>query len=297
MRGCRPLPVSLFLASSLTVLFSAGPVAARTKQICLSNQLSAAGSVCRGVARCYRIAMKRGIAVAPNCIPDRQTKLTNQFASTESASDCLLEPGAATVWTQIEPVIADIAADLGLGNGKCAAKKIHAIAHECKQLFRCYTNAVYASDPGVDPACIASAQAKEQKVFDRADLRYMCATSGDAVPLSNAVSLMVDDVYTYLRDTGTTTTSTTTSTSMNTTTTTVAGAGTCPEDGSWSACLAYANNTDGCMDCVDATIGDDAGIATLHCSNAGPACSTFETNALCGFAINHNTDCAALCCP
>ncbi|MFN2424860.1 MAG: hypothetical protein ABR587_00285, partial [Candidatus Binatia bacterium] len=154
--------------------------------------------------------MRRGLAVDPGCIPERESELGSRILNVETLGDCLVEPAGPTTADMVSNAVDDLAASLTITGGKCAAGKMGGLGRACKQLFRCYTNSVYASEP-VDPSCLSKAGNKVTSVFDRLESRFgaACATLGDSAARNTDIVTLADDVHTYLRGVGTTTTSTT----------------------------------------------------------------------------------------
>jgi hypothetical protein len=246
-----------------------------------------AGTDCRGLARCYVKAMRRGVAADPGCLSGREADLAGRFSSVESAGDCLVEPGGPTVSGMVSGAMDSQANALMLSGGKCAGAKMGGLGRECKQLLRCYTDSVYESSP-VDPACLGKSSSKVLSTFSRAETRYAadCFTEGDASARDADMLTLADGLFSYLRGTGTTTTSTTVSS------TTTLPPPSCPEDGSITPCIAYRDNP-ACTTCVD-TAG---GIAQSQCAASGPTCADAFLNQGCGYAINTATTCGPTCCP
>ncbi len=293
MRERRTSLILAAFAACVANLALPGPGSADTKQECLTSQLSYSGSICRGMARCYTRPMRRGTAVDSECIPGLRAKQGSQFFGAESEADCLTEPGADSVSDMQEPVLDNSANSLGLSGGKCAAKKMGALGRECKQLLRCYAAAVADNPSIVDTNCLDSAQSTLVSLFNRYEVVYTCDTNGDGSTLSSDFADLADDIYSYLRGSGTTTT--TTSTTSTSTTTLLTGS--CPQDGSFTPCIAYRDNG-ACKTCVDATVGPDAGVASSLCAAAGDStCDDASENEACGYAINTSTTCSDTCCP
>jgi hypothetical protein len=262
---------------------------AQTAQICLSGQNRYAGTAARGAIRCHVKAMRKGLAVDPACISEREAWMTSRYTSIENDSLCLTEPAAAAVWASIDPMVSNFAAALPLTGGRCAFRKLAALGSEFKQLLNCYAKAAEGSEAMVDPACILKAQTRLDTVFIRFEDRFTCMTTGDAATLSSDATTVADTVGSYLRGMGTTTTSTTTtSTSMM--------LDDCPVNGAVDGCAAYRDNP-ACKACVDATVGPNAGVATAICTGAGPTCDSVSSNIGCSFSINTATTCGPVCCP
>lgn len=287
-----PRLVRVILAASLLLLASPRPGAAQTAQICLDSQLRAAGTTCRGVGKCYVKAMKKGIDVDPSCILSRSYDLYGKFASVETTSNCLVEPGSADVWTSIEDAMSNFESQLDPAGGKCAAKKMGGLGKGCKQLHACYAEAAAESLPTVDLTCINKARSKIASVFEKAEKNGVC--DGDAMSMTDEDADLAEANNIYLIGGGTTSTSTTTT---NTSTTTTLLPDSCPDDGSFTPCFAY-RDIPACKACVDATMGPDAGVASNLCFGAGvESCGNSYQNSACGYAINTATTCALTCCP
>jgi len=277
------------LAACLAVFVSPELGTAQTLQSCLATQIQYAGTTCRGMAKCYVKPMRKEIGVDPGCTPERDLEVQSRINSVEALGDCLVEPAGSTVANMLTSSVDGLAASLnGTSSGRCGAGKMGALGRACKQMLRCYTDAVYDSVP-VDPVCLDQATNNVISVFDRMETKFagQCDTTGDAAARNADLTTLTDDLYDYLRGTGTTTTSTTVT---STTTTTVVTA--CAEDGSFEPCAAYRDNG-ACTTCVD-TAG---GIAASQCTGAGPACGDSFQNQACGYAINTATSCGATCCP
>jgi hypothetical protein len=288
MFGSRLLACGLLSAACLTAL--PDQAYSQTLQSCLSQQLRYVGTTCRGIARCYHKAYRKGLPVEQSCLDERDAELQSRFALIESQGDCLTEPAGATVSSMLDSGIDAQVAAIG-GAGRCSGGKIGAIGRSCKQLVSCYARATDGSEP-VDPFCLDKSSAKMEDVFERLELKYgaNCATQNDAAARDADNLQMTEDIYDYLRGTGTTTTTT----SMSTSTTTLMPEG-CAEDGSFTACVAYRDNG-ACQACVDMV----GGIPASQCGGAsqlGTNCSDAFQNQACAHAINTETACAATCCP
>lgn len=287
MRGSRLLACAVLSAVCLAALPEQGR--AQTLQSCLEQQLRYAGTTCRGLAKCYARAFKKGLAVDQSCLDERDAEVQSRFLLVEGQGDCLTEPGGAMVANMLDTSLDSQATAIGFA-GRCQAGKIGGIGRACKQLIACYARATAGSEP-VDPFCLDKASTKMEEVFDRLELKYgaNCENQGDAAARDADNAQLTEDIYDYLRGTGTTTTTT----SMSTSTTTIPSG--CAEDGSFTACVAYRDNG-ACSSCVD-MIG---GIAQSQCAGAsqlGTNCGNSFQNQACANGINVETPCAAVCCP
>jgi hypothetical protein len=263
---------------------------AQTLQSCLEQQLRYAGTTCRGISKCYVRAFKKGLPVDQSCLDGRSAEIQSRFQLIESQGDCLTEPGGSTVDNMLSTGLDSQNSAIGFA-GRCQAGKMGGIGRACKQLMACYARATDGSNP-VDPFCLDKASAKMEEVFDRLELKYgtNCENQNDYAARDSDNVQMTEDIYVYLRGTGTTTTTT----SMSTSTTTIPPAG-CPEDGSFTACVAYRDNS-ACSDCVDMV----GGIPQSQCAGAsqlGTNCGSSLQNQACAHAINDETTCSAVCCP
>ena len=279
------------LAAGLAVFASPPQSQAQTAQVCLDGQSRYAGTICRGMAKCYVKAMKRQAPLDPDCIPDREEAMLARYNSLEANNNCLTEPAGATTSNMLESGVSGFSS--GLGSGQCASKKMGALGRQCKQMMMCYAESAASSSPSVDPACLDEAVDKLLEVFGKIEARNICNTNGDASGRADNVDALTDSLWSYLRGVGTTTTSTTTTTTSTTTTTVPP---TCLENGAYDPCIAYRDNAL-CKSCVDADPDPDSETATTLCTAAGPTCSDADKNAACGFAINSATSCAPVCCP
>lgn len=293
MRHFRSILLPALLAAVFVSVALPATSSAQTAQICLSNQTRGAGTNGRGAMRCYVKSMKRGDTVDPACISKAESKLTSKYTNTESISNCLTEPAAASVWGTIQPFVTSSATALNTNGGRCSSKKMGALSRAFKQMMRCYAYVAENSMPAVDPDCLLDAQSKLTSTFARLEERYTCLTANDAATLGADADTVSSTIFDYLRGIGTTTTSTTTSTSSTTTT---VPSGTCSTSGDDVACLAYAD-IPACKSCVDATVGPNAGVATLICEDAGPVCGDEVLDTSCALAINTATTCGGVCCP
>jgi hypothetical protein len=287
MRRSRLLSCSVLCAALLAALPEQGY--SQTLQSCLSQQIRYSGTTCRGIARCYSRAYRKGLAVDQTCLDQREAEIQSRFALIESQGDCLTEPAGATVSNTLDTDLAAQAAAIGTG-ARCESGKIGAIGRACKQLFSCYARAVDGSAP-VDPFCLDKASLKMEDVYDRLESKYgaNCTNLNDFAAHDADNVSMAEDVYDYLRNTGTTTTTT----SMSTSTTTLPPS--CLEDGSFTACVAYRDDP-ACDACVDAM----GGIPQSLCEGAsqlGTNCGDAFQNQACAHAINAETTCSAVCCP
>lgn len=290
MRGCRPLIRSVLSAACLTVLGFPVSGSAQTLQSCLIKQIDYSGTGYRGMGRCYVKAMRRGVVVDPGCLSQRDAETESRYNSVESNGTCLVEPAGTMVTSMMDATITLQAAAITPTSGKCGAGKMGAIGKEFKQLTRCYSDAVHESVP-LDPGCLSAASGKLVSVFDRLETRYgaACDTVGDAAARDAQNLFLAFVVYSNLIDPLTTTT---TSTTTSTSTSTLPVGPSCPEDGSFTPCVAYRDNP-ACTTCVDAA----GGIAASQCIGAGPICADSYNNQGCAFAINTATTCGATCCP
>ncbi len=292
MRSHRMFTATLMVAAVTAAFTAPRPAAAQTLQTCLVSQLQYAGTACRGLARCYVKAQRRGLAVDPSCISERVAEVEARYANTEALGDCLVEPAGTDVANLLTAAVASWDSAVSSSPDKCGAKKVGALGRECKQILRCYDESVTAA-ASVDPTCIGNASSKQLKIFTRVEAKYplVCDTFGDASALDAQVQQASDDVYTYLRGTGSTTTTTTITLASSTTTSTLVS-GTCPADGSVIPCEAY-RDIPACTSCVDAV----GGVPQDQCAGAGPTCSNAYQNQGCGYAINTSTSCGPTCCP
>jgi hypothetical protein len=289
MFGSRLLACGLLSAACLTALPE--QAYSQTLQSCLSSQIRYAGTACRGIAKCYNKAFRKGINVSQACLDERDAEVQSRYAGVEAQGDCLTEPAGATVANMLDSSMDSQVAAIA-GTGRCSGGKIGAIGRACKQLLSCYARSVDGAEP-VDPFCLDKATAKMEEVFERLELRYTtnCASQNDAAARGADNEQLAEDIFVYVRGTGTTTT--TTSVSSTTTTTTIPEF--CPEDGSFTACVAYRDNP-ACKSCVD-TAG---GIPASQCSGAsqiGTNCADAFQNQSCAHGINAETTCTATCCP
>ncbi len=287
MRGTRLLACSVLSAVCLTALPEQGY--AQTLQSCLSQQIRYAGTTCRGIARCYNKAAKLGHAPDQSCLDERDAEIQSRFVLIESQGPCLTEPAGTMVKDMLQASLASQSAAVG-DTGKCDAGKIGGIGRACKQLLSCYARAVDAAD-AVDPFCLDKASAKMDDVFERVEDKYTvsCSTQDDAQLRDDDNVALAEDIFDYLRGTGTTTTTT----SMSTSTTTIPAG--CPEDGSFTGCVAYRDNG-ACQACVDMV----GGIPQSQCGGAsqiGTNCGDSFQNQACAHAINIETTCGPTCCP
>lgn len=279
----------VLLAACLTVFGSAQQSAAQTAQNCLEGQTRYAGTICRGMTKCYAKAFKRGTAVDPDCIPGRSSALVARFNSIEAGDNCLVEPAGSTTASMLESGVDNL--HNALSTGECGSKKIAALGRQCKQMMMCYANSAAGSHPSVDPACLDEAVGKLLDVFAKVESHTICNTTGDASGLSDEVDMLTDSLWTYLRGVGTTTTSTTTTIDTSTTTTMPPS---CPENGSYTPCYAYRDNP-ACKACVDGFANQ---AMTLCAGAVSPdACGNADENTACGYAINTATTCSTTCCP
>jgi hypothetical protein len=288
MRGSRLLACGVLSAAFLTTM--PDPGYSQTLQSCLAQQIRYAGTTCRGIARCYHKAYRKGLSVEQTCLDERNAEIQSRYNLIESQGDCLTEPAGATVAGMLDSGMdAHVAAVSGMG--RCSGGKMGAIGRACKQLLTCYAKSVESSDL-VDPFCLDKASVRMEEVFERLEDKYTtnCATQDDAADRDTDNVQMTEDIWDYLRGTGTTTTTT----SMSTSTTTIPPMQ-CPEDGSFTACVAYRDNG-ACQSCVDMV----GGIPMSQCGGAsqlGTNCSDAFQNQACAHAINEETTCSAVCCP
>lgn len=291
MRAHRFVVATAVAAVFLAPLAAPRPASAQTLQTCLVSQLRYAGTACRGLGRCYMKALRKGFPVDSACLAERQAELESRYANTESLGDCLVEPAGTDVANMLVSAVAAWDSAVSTSPDRCGSKKMGALGRECKQLFRCYEKSVN-DVVAVDPTCVDKASAKQLKIFTRVEekMPFTCDTTGDAAALDADVQQAADDVYSYVRGTGTTTTTTTITLASSTTTTLVSG--TCPTDGSVVPCEAY-RDIPACTSCVDGV----GGVPQDQCAAAGPTCANAFQNQGCGFAINTSTSCGAVCCP
>jgi hypothetical protein len=288
MRGSRLLACGVLSAALLTAVPEQGH--AQTLQSCLAQQIRYAGTTCRGLARCYVKAIRKGLSVEQSCLDEREAEVQARYNLIESQGDCLTEPAGATVANMLTSFVdAQVAATPGVG--PCESGKVGAIGRACKQMFACYARATEGSEPAVDPFCLDKSSAKMTDVYERLEEKHTttCDTSDDADDREADTLQATEDIYDYLRGIGTTTTTT----SMSTSTTTLPPS--CPEDGSFTACVAYRDNG-ACQACVDMV----GGIPASQCGGAsqiGTNCGDSFQNQSCAHAINAETTCGAVCCP
>lgn len=291
MRAPRFLTATVAAAVAVAAFAAPQPASAQTLQTCLVSQLKYAGTACRGMGRCYAKSQRKGLPVDASCIAERVAEVEARYANTESLGDCLVEPAGTDVANMLTSAVAAWESAVSTGPDKCGSKKMGALGRECKQILRCYDDAVNEAIP-VDPTCIGKASSKQLKIFTRVEekMPLLCDTTGDAAALDAAVQQLSDDVYTHVRGSGTTTTTTSITLASSTTTTLVSG--TCPTDGSVVPCEAY-RDIPACTSCVDGV----GGVPQDQCAAAGPTCENAFLNQGCGFAINTSTSCGAVCCP
>lgn len=291
MPDCRSSLRWASLVAALAVAIPATQSSAQTAQNCLEGQSRYAGTICRGMAKCYVKAKKHQTSLDPDCIPDRTDALEARYNSIENGDNCLTEPAGSTTANMLESGVQNFAD--ALGEGECAAKKVGALGRECKQMMMCYADSAASSSPSVDAACLDEAVDRLLEVFANYESRNICNFPGDGSARSDDVDALTDSIWTYLRGVGTTTTSTTT-TSLSTTTTL---APSCPENGAYDPCTAYRDNVL-CSSCVDLDPDPDSDTATTLCGQAAVSnCSDADKNTACGFAINSATSCGPTCCP
>ncbi len=176
-----------------------------TAQQCLAAQLRISGSGCRGIAKCYSKAMKEGSAVSTSCIDLKQDAVKFFIEPVEETAHCLVNGQGDSVCEQMEAGLDEIANDLTLAGGKCAAKKMKALGRACNGFFRCNAAADAASS-SLDPECLAPHAARLVDSFAKFDAKGGCATMDDASALQGKVADLVDAVRVVFRGMGTTTT-------------------------------------------------------------------------------------------
>jgi len=206
----RGFAIVSFVASA-AIVGTAEMGAAQTAQLCLAGQLRGAGNVCKAVAKCYTVAMKKGGAVDPACVSTHGARLAPIYSELEALSTCLVEGAAGDVVDGFADDVASIASALGLDGGKCAGIKMAALGKECAGYLRCYAAAA-ASSQDVDPGCLAVHEEKLLKSWNKADAKG-CPAVGDRLTLQGIVGDIAASTFSLLRGTGTTTTTVGASTS------------------------------------------------------------------------------------
>ena len=189
-------------------MFCAAPAFAQpvTAQQCLAAQLRISGSGCRGLAKCFSKAMEEGPAVSTSCIVLLLVVVLIFIEPVEETAHCLINGQGDSVCEQMEAGLDDIANDLTLAGGKCAAKKMKALGRACNGFFRCNAAADAASSSLV-PECLAPHGARLGDSFAKFDAKGGCATMDDAAALQGKVADLVDAGRVVVRGMGTTTTS------------------------------------------------------------------------------------------
>lgn len=212
-----------FLTSILMVFALLVPAAAdeepTTAQRCMAGQQRQAGGSCKGMARCYVKAMKKGLELSSTCIYQKHERLVSSIAEIEEEEDavCLVPGEAGNVGAQVEAAVDDMANDLTLGGGRCAGRKMSAVGKACSGYVRCNATADARSE-SVDPSCIGKHTDRLVRSFNKAEGRPGCVTTGDESALGTKAKALADGVQVVFRGTGTTTT---TSVSTSTTSTTL----------------------------------------------------------------------------
>jgi hypothetical protein len=204
MAGIQGLTRVRMVAVAALLLFAAGPAQAQTAQLCVAGKLRSSGNVCKGLARCYAVATKKGLSVDDECLGKFPTRLSNLFSELSLLGGCLGTGGPDGVNAVLSSGVTSLAdTTLALQPGKCSAKKMAAAGKLCAGVLRCYAaGAVVSTSPSTE--CLTKQQDKLDKAFTKAVKKGSC--NGAADDAKTAVSSLADDVQAAVISTATTTT-------------------------------------------------------------------------------------------
>jgi hypothetical protein len=104
---------------ALAIAFLAGPAGAETPSKCTAAKHQAAGDYARALEACRAKALKKGVAVDPDCEAKALASFAKGFAKAEKKLDCVATSEDAIVAEVADEFVADLAATLQRGSGVC----------------------------------------------------------------------------------------------------------------------------------------------------------------------------------
>jgi len=210
-------PARLALAVAL-VLFSSGLGRAGTPaQVCAGSKLKATGKAAGLRLGCHSAAAKRGAVADGGCLAKADTVLTHAFVTAEARGGCATTGDVGAVDAILDSAVSAFVTQLrpAMTANRCASIKLKATGRKARAKCACHGRAVRRG-VGVDPGCLAKAEAHFATVFAAADGNPTCFTTNDAGTVEHRVDDLVGAVVATIptASTTTTTSSTTTSTTL-----------------------------------------------------------------------------------
>jgi cysteine-rich repeat protein len=87
-------------------------------QKCAAAKMKAAGKKYAARANCYAKALSKSVPVDTGCLQNAEDKFGDAFAKAEAKGGCTTPGDAAAIEVKVDVCVADIAGDVGCGNGE-----------------------------------------------------------------------------------------------------------------------------------------------------------------------------------
>ena len=218
-------PRTLLPIVTLLLLAPVTTQAASPAQRCAATKQKAAGKKAAGKLKCWMRAVKRGESINMDCIFKAELKFSRSYDKAESRGGCVTTNDKGMIETKVDGFVDDVVSDLtGSPAGAllttqpardCAARKLKATGRKASSKLKCWAKGTLKGTPA-DSGCLARAEGRYSKAWDKAELKGGCATSNDKTTIEGKVDVFVGGVVAMLPSTPTTTTTPTTSTTTTT---------------------------------------------------------------------------------
>lgn len=177
------------------LLLTAGPgQAAGTAATCAAAKQKAAAKIAARMLGCHSKALKRGLAVDPECLLKAGSKFAAAVARADSAGGCAVSDDAPSVANIANIFVEDILAATPVGAASnCAVAKQTAARKKASAKLKCHSVATKRSQV-VDPACLADAESDFEAAFADAEADGGCTVVGDAAAIEGRIDAFVADI-------------------------------------------------------------------------------------------------------
>lgn len=204
------MPRALVLLALLVVSAAPGGAA-----VCQQRKLDATGKRTSSSLKCSATAVKKGLAVDPECLTKATDAFTAGFTKAERTA-CPTTGDAGAVGAVVDACVSAVLTSMGASSppappAACLQAKIKAAGKRAQSDFKCQAKASVTAAVA-DPVCIDRSHVKFDAAVVKAETKAGCAQLGDGPQIAAALDTCVGNVLAVLPATTSTTTTTNTST-------------------------------------------------------------------------------------
>jgi hypothetical protein len=197
MRLCILILASPFLAAS-GLLVRESIAAASPEDTCQATKITATGKHAGSLLKCYAKAAKDGTSVDPACLTKADEQLLTGFGKAEAkaagkASQCATQGDAIATQQAVQGFVTDVVAALRpVSDGStCAGSKIKAESAAAFSLLKAHAKYKKKPDDAMLDADVSKANTKLSGLFQKAEKKGSCLTTGDADAIQRLVDAFV----------------------------------------------------------------------------------------------------------